>query len=227
MRKGPNITPEVEALIATVYDKHPKWKAPRVRVEVEFILRERDKSSPERWPSLSKVQKVLAIVRRKAQENLENPLSVDKPWSISTWDECPFSSEALPSILRLWVYKRERYGHTLSKRCAKWAARLYPLEDKLGLVLFAFFVDQLAIAERMYEMSGRRLVTAEAYEAFLAFSTAPEQITIDRVRELLAERDQAIFDNLVSIAAGSESDSGYAVALYEPAVPRKRRGGKK
>ena len=227
MRKGPNITPDVEALIAAVYEKHPKWRAPTVRHEVESILRKKDKASPKGWPSLSKVQKVLAIVRRTAQENLDNPLSEDKPWSISTWDECPIPPEALPSILRLWVYQRERYGHTLSKRCAKWAARLYPLEDKLGLVMFAFFVDQLVIAERMYELSGRRLVTAEAYEAFMAWSTAPEQITLVRARELLTERNQAIFDNLARIAAGIESDSGYSVALYEPVVPKKRRGGKK
>lgn len=134
MPKGPIVTPAVEALIASVYQKHPKWKAPRVRNEVESILRKDNRNSPKGWPSLSTVQKTLATIRK----NLANPSPEDEPWSISTLNDYPIPPEALPKVLEEYrlhqVAKNEKpeLDEALSRgawkvftiRQAKWVARL-------------------------------------------------------------------------------------------------------
>jgi hypothetical protein len=62
MAKGPIITNAVEAIIAAVYQKHPKWKAPEVRNEVSHLLRKDNPQIPSGWPSLSSVQKFVLNV---------------------------------------------------------------------------------------------------------------------------------------------------------------------
>ena len=116
MAKGPIVTAEVEALIASVYQNHPKWKAPEVRNEVGFILRKNKPDLPSNWPSLSTVQKVLAIVRKKMKETPVDPL--DKPWSTASMAEYPIPAEALPFVLRLWVWTAENLNAKFTIRQA-------------------------------------------------------------------------------------------------------------
>lgn len=123
MAKGQAITPEVENLIASVYEKHHgKWKAPRVRDEVEYILRERDKNTAEGFPSLSKVQKILATVRG----SLRNTSNLDKPWSISAGiaEDIEIPTEALPFVVATWVFMKDAWDHDLTVREARWLGRL-------------------------------------------------------------------------------------------------------
>jgi len=123
MAKGQAITPEIENLIASLYEKHHgKWKAPRVRSEVEFILRKADESTPKGFPSLSKVQKVLATVRG----SLRNPNKLDKPWSISTGVAAGIEipTEALPFVVATWVFMKDAWDYDLTVREARWLGRL-------------------------------------------------------------------------------------------------------
>lgn len=196
MARGPTVTPEVEALIATVYEKHPKWKAPRVRKEVEFILRERKAeygTFPRGWPSLSKVQKTLATVRK----NLRKPHPEERTWSVSTVsDDYPLPPEALPTVLRLWIRKRETQGYDLTIREAKWAARMYAIAADAPIEMLLLFVRLYAINERAYELTGRRLDTMHALDLFL-FSTMTDQaIAPARVAEILGEREQEAYRDM-------------------------------
>ena len=117
--RGPTITPEIENLIGSVYREHPKWKAPKIRNEVEGILFERKEGFPRGWPGLSKVQKVLATIRKIDR----NPKPEDKPWSIGTPSDYAIPPEALPAVLSVCKYARQA-GNAFTIRQAKWAARL-------------------------------------------------------------------------------------------------------
>ena len=120
MAKGPIVTPEIEILIRTVHKDHPRWKAPRVRNEVESILRQREPNSPKGWPSLSKVQKVLATVRRKEEEGSEE----DELWHIGTIRRFPIPAEALRDVITFWIIRCGK-GERFTIREAQWLARLY------------------------------------------------------------------------------------------------------
>ena len=129
MAKGPLITPEVEALIASVYHEHPKWKAPTVRNEVEALLRKQNRNSPKGWPSLSTVQKTLATVRR----NIKEPSREDMLWCMGTLNEYPISPELIPYVLDVCKLRVAR-GETFTIREAKWAGRLSGF-DLQGLII--------------------------------------------------------------------------------------------
>lgn len=121
MAKGPIVTKAVEAVIAHVYQDHPKWKAPEIQNEVSYLLRTDNPRLPSHWPGLSKVQKVLATVRKQAKELPDDPQA--KPWNMATLDDHPIPTEAIPEVLRIWALRMES-GISFSIREAKWAARL-------------------------------------------------------------------------------------------------------
>jgi hypothetical protein len=150
MAKGPIVTDAVEALIAKVYRKYPKWKAPMVREEVDYLLHKDNPKLPPGWPSLSKVQKVLATIRKKANELPDSPQ--DKPWSTATLDEHPIPPEAIPGVLKVWKLRAEK-GDSFTIREAKWAARLSALitdPEKLSAR-----ASEYAHLELIYQLIGR------------------------------------------------------------------------
>jgi len=57
---------------------------------------------PPDWPSLSAVQKVLAIVRKKEKELPNDPQ--EKPWSTAMLEDYPISPEATASVLKVWKF---------------------------------------------------------------------------------------------------------------------------
>lgn len=131
MAKGPIVTSGVEALIASTYQKHPKWKAPEVRKEVSFLLRKNNPKLLLSWPSLSKVQKVLAKVRKK---NKLPPDPKDEPFCLGALvkPEYNIPPEALPTVLRAWA-QYHKQGDTFTIREALWFSRLSSvLFDKVG-----------------------------------------------------------------------------------------------
>jgi hypothetical protein len=170
MAKGQAITPEIENLIASLYEKHHgKWKAPRVRSEVEFILRKADETIPQGFPSLSKVQKVLATVRG----SLRNPNKLDKPWSISTGVAAGIEipTEALPFVLATWVFMKDAWDYDLTVREARWLGRLHGVARAILINLgpdasiearsdamgpFLRLVCLYAADERIAELTGKR-----------------------------------------------------------------------
>lgn len=177
MPKGPIVTPKAEALIASVYQKHPKWKAPRIRNEVESILRKEDRSLPKGWPSLSKVQKLLATIRK----NLDKHSPEDEPWSIFTLDDYPVPPELLPRILEEYRHRKSflempddsgPVGELdFSIRQAKWFVRLSAVKPP---ELMPGFYIMVAAVERSFELVDRQ-PRVGFFEDLLAASTAGDR----------------------------------------------------
>jgi len=159
MGKGPIITPKVRSQITSTYRQHPKWKAPAVRNEVESILRKKDPSLPQGWPSLSTVQKILVDVRK----NMNRPSPEDEPWSMGALNRCAVDSSALPVLLELRDYLSKQ-GQSLTIREAKWAARITPLiHTKVIPYLEALsqWSYVYAYSERVHELAEVELDTQE------------------------------------------------------------------
>ena len=206
MARGPTVTPEVEALIAIVYETHRKWKAPRVRSQVEFLLRERKAqygTFPRGWPSLSKIQKTLATVRK----NANSPHPEEKTWSVSTVnDDHPLPPEALPTVLRLWIYQRETGGGDLTIREVKWAARLYAIAADAPIEVLLLFVRLYGMNEKVYELTGNRLDTMHALDLFLFSAMTNQAIAPARVEKVLAEREQEAYRSMEEAMATDQRD---------------------
>lgn len=146
MAKGPLVTDAVEALIATVYRKHLKWKAPEVQREVSYILHKDNPKLPKEFPSLSTVQKVLAKIRKP------HPDPQEKPWSTASLDSYPIPPEALRVVLKVWKFCIEK-GQGFTIREAKWVARLSALEQDTER-LFSL-ASRHARIELIFELIGR------------------------------------------------------------------------
>jgi len=178
MARGPIVNASVEALIATVHQEHPKWKAPEVQREVSHILHDRNPQLPPNWPGLSIVQKTLAAVRKSER----NPSPLDEPWSTTSLAKYPFPPEALPSVLRAWIWVREHRNTILTIREAQWAARLYAaLEDIPVLTTLAV---GLALAERMEEITGKPIVS-EFTDLTIYQCMTREVVTPERQEKIL------------------------------------------
>ncbi|MDY6918452.1 MAG: hypothetical protein SVP26_11050 [Chloroflexota bacterium] len=153
MARGPIVTGDIEALIARIQQQHPKWKAPTIRNEVRRILQERQPSLATfhpNWPTLSTVQKVLAKVRRKANELPLDPQA--KPWSLGTLDDYPIDPAAIAPVLDVWKYRIEK-GADFSIREARWAARLAAVKSDIAEL--SAKATQYAQTELMYMLVDR------------------------------------------------------------------------
>lgn len=159
MAKGQIVTAEVENLVVEVYRAHHgKWKAPRVRDEVESELRNRaikeHKSMPDDgFPSLSTVQKILAVERKPGSKE-------DEPWDISTLSKYPISPEALPIVLDVSMESAQ----PLTIREAKWLGLLYKLlimvtsqqGQAASVSFFGGIARFYATTERIAELTGKK-----------------------------------------------------------------------
>jgi len=143
MARGRIITPEVEALIRRVHLNNPKMKANEVRNLVKSELRTKENYSalwpiPKEWPSLSKVQKVLAKVIREEKELSEEEKKQEEPWDMSTLGEYPIPPEAVPLVLDVSMQLQQ----PLTIREAKWIGRLYRL---IAMVVAQQGIDKVSI----------------------------------------------------------------------------------
>ncbi|MFC1968608.1 hypothetical protein ACFLVX_04395 [Chloroflexota bacterium] len=190
MAKGPLVTDAVEATIAEVYQKHPKWKAPEIRFEVNYLLRQKNPKLPAAWPGLSTVQKVLATIRRKEKEPLPNPL--DKPWSIGTLVKHPIPPEALPTVLEVWA-KFRKSEIFFSVRVALWFSRLSSVLSDFEKVgdknrNLANVVIWYAIREGAYDVIGKDIVdTSDLDEMVLQLLKLEEDKEEDKRLPLIIE----------------------------------------
>lgn len=153
MAKGPLVTEQIEVLIASVYRKHPKRKAPAVRNEVDYFLRQDNPKLPAGYPSLSTVQKVLALVRRKAKELPDNPQ--ERPWSTASLDNKDnyyTPPEALPVVLKVWKSLIEK-NISLTIREAKWVSRLSWVITDMGQLTET--ARRYALMEFLYDSINR------------------------------------------------------------------------
>jgi len=127
MPKGTPTKAEIDFIIGKIYQKHSKWKAPKIRNEANRILQRSAPDTPPNFPSLSFVQKLLALIRKRAAE--DDPQ--DKLWSLGSLDDYPISPNALPVVIDI----RRLYASDMTIRQAKWVARLLPLcDDNIALL---------------------------------------------------------------------------------------------
>lgn len=193
MAKGPIITSAVQALINSVYQKHPKWKAPEVHNEVKYILHKDDSKLPSGWPSLSTVQKVLAIVRKKMKEEPEDPL--DEPWSTASMVKYPIPAESLPSILQIWVWAWENVNYEITIRDVQWAARLYTVIKDIPLL--SFISVSFAATETVHEDVGVSFETSHSADLFMFGLMTGQEITSERIKKTLGlEYHEALIKHL-------------------------------
>lgn len=89
------------------------------------------KLSEENNPSLRSYEEEVKKLRIK----FKKPDPLDNPWSIATLPAFPISPDALPSVLKAWIYMNGNFNDDLTVRCALWVSRLYAvLPDIAGLV---------------------------------------------------------------------------------------------
>jgi hypothetical protein len=217
MAKGPIVTDAVEALIGAVYRKHPKWKAPMVREEVSYLLRKDNPELPPSWPSLSTVQKVLATVRRKANELPDDP--EEKPWSMATLVDYPISPEAIPAVLKVWKFRTEK-GDTFTIHEAKWASRLWGLLEDIEKL--SAKARQYARTELLFKLIGRPFDSAELDRSLMGLPV-PINSDLKSFLWLLADKD----DKEVALSIKRLTEGGIkdgveqikAVKIYAEVLP--------
>jgi len=180
MAKGLIVTTEVEAFIASIYQKHPKWKAKEVRNEVVALLRKNNPKLPSGWPSLSTVQKVLATVRKNIKETPIHP--EDKPWSMGTLNEYPIPPDAIPAVLKVLSLvvetnlKNKNDDLFFSIRQAKWAARLsHFISDISDLFIWA---SRYAIKEKAFQIIDKPMDSTVEYDRSLIGFPIDEELEI-------------------------------------------------
>ena len=140
MPKGTPARPEVDLTISSVYRQHPKWKAPKIRNEVNRILQTSKPRTPSNYPSLSYVQKLLGAIRKR--EKGDDPQ--EKLWSMGSLENYPIPPQFLPVVVDV----HQHYIPDLTIRQAKWIARLSPFFDDLDKLANA--ADEYAINERYF-----------------------------------------------------------------------------
>jgi len=185
MPKGPIVTHEIQAFIASIYGKHPKWKAKEVCNEVRSLLRKNNPKLPSEWPSLSTVQKVLATVRKNMKEMPLDPR--DKPWSTPSMVKYPIPPEALPAVLIVWFWVRENLDIDLTIREAQWVARLYATAKNIPIVVLSFISRAHAATEMIYERIGAPYESKHNLD-FLLYSFMTKRETTDEWVEKVLER---------------------------------------
>lgn len=125
MAGGKIVGPKVQGLIRRVYLNHSGWKAREIRNQVRATLSNDEYYSelwpiPERWPSLRKVQGVLAEVKKEMEEQSAEEKEQDEPWDMSTLGKYPIPPEAVPLVLKISMSSEQ----PLTIREAKWLGHL-------------------------------------------------------------------------------------------------------
>ncbi len=178
MAKGDIITEEVKEIIVDVFLAHPNWLAKEVMNEVHRRLGKR-KSKGYTWPGLISIRKILAEIRKQPRSG------EDRPWSIATLlKHQVISPDALPSVLKAWVYAREQLKVEFTVREAKWVARLcYVLKDDIDILTSTAIL--YARRELITEINGD---FSDSFEEDLTLFTllTGEEITHERRTQILS-----------------------------------------
>lgn len=140
------LSPETKEIIARVYLQNPKQKAPAVRLKVWQATHKENPALPKNWPSLSSIQKELAIIRHKLNE----PGPEDEPWTLDTLRDNPIPPEALPKVFQIWLHMEENpFSPALTIREARWIAQLSSMTEDIELLrlMAQVYAEQELIGE--------------------------------------------------------------------------------
>jgi hypothetical protein len=160
MAKGRIVTDREKTLISQICLEHPDWYAKQVLPELHKRLGYIKDKEDRYWPGLSTVQKIMADIARRRKEIKDEGAPQDQPWSIGTLEKYPISPEALPTVLKAWVYFQEHISwedetHPFSIRVAKWVARLYRVIDEMEYLVNTAWV--YSIREQATELAGTEM----------------------------------------------------------------------
>lgn len=147
MPSGMRTAPDTDAKIAEVFREHPKWKAPRIRNEVNLLLQHKNPGIPNNVPGISYVRQKLTKIRKVIKSATVN--EQDRLWSLGALEYYPISPVALPEVVKIW----KLHHHSITIRKAKWIARLVPLITNVLELDEA--ADNYAREEQIYESLDR------------------------------------------------------------------------
>ena len=134
------------------------------------------------WPG--KPPEIEVLERKISKVRAHETLPVDKPWSVESMVMYPIPAEALPLVLRAWVYAREKLNISLTIRQAQWIARLYAaIKDIPALVEQAL---SYASFELIGELLGKSYGTdTTGVDLALFESMTGERLTIEHRARIL------------------------------------------
>lgn len=198
-RGRPAIKPYIERIIGSmVLDEQkkpqearmpPKVLADKIQKEIKQHIKQGD-----RLPELSTLEK-----RISAYAKGEDPR--DEPWSIFSLRKYPIPPEALPTVLNLWVWKREIWGYDLTIREAQWVARLSVLAKNIPVRTLLFVSGIYAINERICELTGMSLTSAHSLDLYIFQLMTGQEITPERAEKIVGQEEEEIFMNLTEAEA--------------------------
>jgi hypothetical protein len=101
-----------------IKDLDPPWTEELIQEEIDNLL-----------PGLSIIQKFL----KPTNEKLDTPSVLDNPWHLGTIRGNPLPAEAIPYILAVQKWTKDKNVQPLTIRQAFWISQLYSLWGKLPL----------------------------------------------------------------------------------------------
>lgn len=156
MPKGPVIPDYVKRLIAQVWLEHQDWVGKEVMTEVHGRLRKNNPYVKANWPKVGSVQNVMRDIRIRYENRPPELRGLDDPWHVISLAKYDLPGDALPSVLRLWLYRLQKIPDTekqrpLTVREAQWTARLYRV-IQTGIETLDMEVTYYAAQERAMEL---------------------------------------------------------------------------
>lgn len=167
MAKGPTITPAIRQRVATVFLKHPEWRAKEIQAEVSI----------KDWPSISAVEKMLADIRKKFRET-SGQISVDDlEWQVSLIPQYPIVPLAVKKVYELKLKGVE----WISVRNALWISRLCELP--LSIDVLYYYAVIYSLAEQANELTDNVVPDTRDIDALLQSDlNDPERAMLDMGR---------------------------------------------
>lgn len=96
MAKNPIITEDVKARVKKFYLRHKKWKTKDIQKRVSQLLHRENPELPEGWPGISSVRKILAPIKNRTPDPL------DETWSFGSLAKYPIPPEAIPTVISIF-----------------------------------------------------------------------------------------------------------------------------
>jgi hypothetical protein len=201
-RGRPGIAPAVERFIADEVFKNMR-QLPEHRLPIRVLAAEIQKQLGKQSGQVAILPQV-STIEKKIQKYNKEPTKLDGPWSISSLPEFPIAPEALPTVIELWLSKRDHLNCDLTIREAQWVGRLYAVAKNMPLHLLSLIVDMYANSERMAELlnipviPGKDHFTRETDLAIYETMTGKE-IPQERANKILGYREmdpETLFDRM-------------------------------
>ena len=188
MARGNVLTDRVRSLIAEIYLAHPDRQSLKIREElIKRLHGENPYYDDPQWPRLNTVQKELAKIRKRDAMRQPESKEIDTPWGTIRMAEYPIPPEALPSVLKVWVWIQENMSGPFTIRQAQWAARLYAVTEHIPRL--ALLAQCHSAVERISELMGQTHpvvnTSAMGVDMTIYQLMTGEEITPEREKKIL------------------------------------------